>query len=95
MGPPSDKQLKALEKFGINPNAVDNMGKAELLLDRLIKRQKEGLARPRQIKQLEDRGFQHVGTWTFEQADKMISRIAALGWRGVPPGVNPQEYVPE
>lgn len=95
MGPPSDKQLKALEKFGINPDAVDNMGKAELLLDRLIKRQKEGLARPRQIKQLEDRGFQHVGTWTFEQADKMISRIAALGWRSVPPGVNPQEYVPE
>ena len=31
----------------------------------------------------------------FEQADRMISRIAARGWRGVPPGVNPQEYVPE
>lgn len=95
MGPPSEKQLKALEKFGINPDAVDNAGKAEMLLERLIKRQKEGLARPRQIKQLEDRGFKHVDTWTFEQADKMISRIAAQGWRGVPPGVNPQEYVPE
>lgn len=95
MSPASDKQLKALEKFGINPDSVDNAGKAELLLERLIKRQKEGLARPRQIKQLEARGFQHVGTWTFEQADKMISRIAAQGWKGVPPGVNPQEYVPE
>lgn len=95
MAPASDKQLQALEKFGINPDAVDNAGKAELLLNRLIKRQKEGLARPRQIKQLESRGFQHVGTWTFEQADKMIARIAALGWRRIPPGVVPQEYVPE
>ena len=95
MGPASSEQLKALEKFGINPDAVDNAGKAELLLNRLIKRQEAGLARPRQIKQLESRGFRHVGTWTFEQADRMISRIAARGWRGVPPGVNPQEYVPE
>ena len=95
MGPASSEQLRALEKFGINPDAVDNAGKAELLLNRLIKRQEAGLARPRQIKQLESRGFRHVGTWTFEQADRMISRIAARGWRGVPPGVNPQEYVPE
>ena len=90
MGPASSEQLRALEKFGINPDAVDNAGKAELLLNRLIKRQEAGLARPRQIKQLESRGFRHVGTWTFEQADRMISRIAARGWRGVPPGVNPQ-----
>ncbi len=95
MSPASKKQLQALEKFGINPDMIDNAGKAELLLNRLIKRQKEGLARPRQIKQLEARGFQHVGTWTFEQADQMIARIAAQGWRGVPPGVVPQEYVPE
>lgn len=93
-GPASEKQLKALEKFGINPDAVDNAGKAELLLSRLIKRQQEGLARPRQIKQLELKGFQHVGTWTFKQADKMISRIAALGWRGTPPGVDPWTYNP-
>ena len=36
----------------------------------------------------------HVGK-LFEQADKMLRRIAAQGWRGVPPGVIPQEYVPE
>lgn len=95
MGPASEKQLEALEKFGINPDAVESAGKAELLLNRLIKRQNEGLARPRQIKQLEMRGFRHVGSWTFEQANNMISRIAAQGWRGVPPGIVPQEYVPE
>lgn len=95
MLPPTDKQLAKLEKFGIQPDAVDNAGKASKLLDRLNKRQQEGLARPRQIKQLESRGFQHVGSWTFEQADRMINRIAAQGWRGVPPGIVPHEYVPE
>ena len=39
-------------------------------------------------------GFQHVGTWSFEAASNMISRIAAQGWRGVPRGVDPQTYVP-
>lgn len=94
-GPPSDEQKNALEKFGILPEEVTNAGKASKLLERLQKRQQEGLARPRQIKQLEMRGFKHVGTWSFEAADKMISRIAALGWRGVPPGIIPGEYVPE
>lgn len=95
MAPASDSQLKALEKFGINPDGVENTGKAELLLERLVKRQEAGLARPRQIRQLESRGFQHVGTWTFEQADNMISRIAAQGWRGVPNGIDPKTYIPE
>ena len=94
-GPPSDEQKNALEKFGILPEEVTNTGKASKLLERLQKRQQEGLARPRQIKQLEMRGFKHVGTWSFEAADNMISRIAALGWRGVPPGIIPGEYVPE
>lgn len=94
MGPPSDKQKTALEKFGILPDEIENAGKAAKLLDRLNKRQQEGLARPRQIKQLEKRGFVHVGNWTFEQADNMIARIAAQGWKGVPRGIDPATYVP-
>lgn len=94
MGPPSDKQKAALEKFGILPDEIENAGKAAKLLDRLNKRQQEGLARPRQIKQLEKRGFVHVGNWTFEQADNMIARIAAQGWKGIPRGIDPATYVP-
>lgn len=94
IGPPTQKQKSALEKFGILPDEIENAGKAAKLLDRLQKRQQEGLARPRQIKQLEKRGFVHVGNWTFEQADNMIARIAAQGWKGVPRGVNPATYVP-
>jgi hypothetical protein len=95
MGPPSEKQKSALEKFGIFPDEVESAGKASLLLDRLVKRQAEGLSRPRQIRQLERYGFRHVGQWSFEAADNMISRIAALGWRGVPRGVDPASYQPE
>lgn len=95
MAPASENQLKTLEKFGILPDGIENAGKAELLINRLVKRKEEGLATPRQIRQLEGRGFKHVGTWTFDQANSMISRIAAQGWRGVPRGVVPQEYVPE
>ncbi len=95
MAPASDSQLKTLEKFGILPDGIENAGKAEVLINRLAKRKEGGLSTPRQIRQLEGRGFRHVGTWTFDQANAMISRIAARGWRGVPPGVVPQTYVPE
>ena len=50
MAPASEKQIKALEKYGIYPDSVDNAGKATLLLDRLHKRQEEGLATPKQIR---------------------------------------------
>ena len=95
LAPPSDKQKATLEKLGIEPNGIDNAGKAAKLLDRLGKRKAEGLATPKQIRRLEMYGFQHVGTWQFEAAKKMIDRIAANGWRGAPPGVNPQEYRPD
>ena len=92
MGPPSKAQLGALEKRGIFPDEIDNAGKAAMILDRLQKRQKEGLTTPRQIRCLEKYGFQHVGQWPFDAAKKMIDRIAAAGWRGAPNGVNPLTY---
>ena len=91
MAPPSDKQRQTLEKLGILPDQIDNAGKASKLLERLDKRRQEGLTTPKQIRFLEGRGFQHVGTWQFETARKLIDRIAANGWR-VPPDIVPQEY---
>ena len=93
-GPPTEQQTTALEKLGILPDAVESVGKASLLLDRLHKRRDEGLTTPKQIRCLEKYGFQHVGTWSFEQAKHMIDRIAAQGWRGVPKGVTPSTYTP-
>ena len=93
MGPPSEKQLKFLEKRGIMPDSVENMGKARLLIDRLIRRQDEGLSTPKQIRCLERYGFRQVGTWTFEQANSMISRLSINNWR-VPFGMNVAAYRP-
>ena len=93
-GPPTEQQTSALEKLGILPDAVESAGKASLLLDRLHKRRDEDLTTPKQIRCLEKYGFQHVGTWSFEQAKHMIDRIAAQGWRGVPKGVTPSTYTP-
>ena len=92
MAPPSDKQKQALEKLGIFPDEIDNAGKATKILERLEKRKQEGLTTPKQIRFLENKGFQHVGTWQFETAKKLIDRIAANGWK-VPSGINPQEYI--
>lgn len=93
MAPPSEKQKKTLEKLGILPDEIDNAGKAAKLLDRLSRRKEEGLSTPKQIRFLEGRGFQHVGTWQFEDARRLIDRIAGNGWR-IPSGIHPQEYVP-
>lgn len=94
MAPPSDKQIKALEKLGIFPDEIDNAGKAAQILDRLDKRRSAGLTTPKQIRFLEGRGFQHVGSWQFDSARSLIDRIAANGWR-IPHSVDPQTYTPE
>lgn len=92
--PPTDKQKAALEKRGIFPDEIESAGKAKLLLERLEKRQGAGLTTPKQIRFLESRGFQHVGTWQFEAASSMIARISANGWQ-IPNGVDPKNYTPE
>mgnify|MGYP000736543244 FL=1 len=91
MSPPTDKQKATLEKLGILPDEIDNQGKASKLLERLDKRREEGLTTPKQIRFLESRGFEHVGTWQFETAKRLIDRIAANGWR-IPAGITPAEY---
>ena len=52
---------------------------------------RKGFTTPKQIRFLEGRGFQHVGTWQFDTARKLIDRIAANGWR-VPADIIPREY---
>lgn len=93
MMPPSEGQKNTLEKLGILPDEIDNAGKAALLLDRLGKRRELGLTTPKQIRFLESRGFNHVGTWQFNDAKKLIDRIAANGWR-TPASINPAIYTP-
>ena len=93
--PPTQKQNELLEKLGIDPGGVDSSGRAQKLLDKLSARQHAGLSTPKQIRCLERYGFRAVGTWPFDAARSMIARIAARGWRGVPPGINAGTYKPE
>ena len=93
--PVSEQQKKDLEKRGIDPEAVDTAGRAEKILRACSQRQLAGLATPKQIRMLERYGFQHVGRWSFEAATNMIQRIACIGWKGVPKGVDPVTYTPQ
>ena len=93
MAPPSEKQIAALQRMGIFPDEIASAGKAAKLLDKLALRRAEGLTTPKQIRFLERRGFQHVGTWQFDQAKRLIDRIAAHGWR-IPLDIHPASYIP-
>lgn len=93
MMPPTQDQLNALEKFGLDPEFVDCRGKAAQLMDRLVKRAKSGLSTPKQIRLLERFGFVNVGTWKKADASKMIGRISMNNWR-VPQDINPALYRP-
>lgn len=93
-GPPSAAQLALLEKNGIFPDEVTCAGQASKLLDTLAKRRVEGLTTPKQIRFLERVGFREVGQWRFEDARRMIDRIAANRWT-VPHGINPAAYQPQ
>ena len=93
MAPPSDKQLQFLEKRGIYPESVTNAGLASLLIDRLVRRQDEGLATPKQIRCLEKYGFRQVGTWQFQDASSLISRISENHWR-IPYSIDPATFRP-
>lgn len=92
--PPSEAQLAFLEKAGIYPGDIRCAGQASHLIDAVAKRRKEGLSTPKQIRCLERYGFVDVGTWPFDAAGAMITRIAANCWR-VPNGVSPANYRPQ
>lgn len=94
MAPPSEKQIAFLEKRGIFADSVKNAGLASLLIDRLKLRQDAGLATPKQIRCLERYGFRQVGTWQFDDASALISRLANNNWR-IPYGLNAASYRPQ
>ena len=72
---------------------IETQGKANLLLNKIANRRNAGLSSPKQIRLLERYGFKHVGMWTIDEANKIISRLSYSGWR-VPQGINPSTYIP-
>ena len=75
----SEKQVKALTNFGIDADGITK-GYASKILDKLILRCSEGKATIKQIKLLRRHGYEPID-WTFEQANKKIGQLAAVGWK--------------
>ena len=90
--PASDKQIKLIENAGINTDGMCK-GQASKIIDVILNRRKQGLATAKQMRMLEQKGFQNVGLWTFEQASDMMGRLAKNRWR-VPYNINPTTYIP-
>ena len=91
--PATEKQLKTLEKFGVDIDFVETKGLASRLLDMCFKRSGQNLATLPQVKLLRRYGFVNVNQWKMQTANHVISRIAANHWR-IPGWFNPAEYIP-
>lgn len=91
--PSTPEQRERIEQAGVFAPSDMCSGQATALLQSLDDRVKKGLATPKQIRLLEQRGFREVGSWSFDAAQKMIARISANGWR-VPSGIFVQTYKP-
>lgn len=89
---PTDRQIKTLERRGIDAEGM-TAGMASKMIDTLMRRQDEGMATPKQVRMLERKGFHHPGTWTFEQASKMMTILANNRWM-VPAWIDPDTYDP-
>lgn len=75
----TDKQITALQKFGIDAEGITK-GYACAILDRVIGRSRQNLATVKQIKTLQRFGYTATD-WSFEQASKKLSALAAVGWK--------------
>ena len=90
---PSARQLQILENNCFDSSLVTSKGLASKLIDHIINRSKRGMSTPKQIRFLENYGFEHVGQWKNAQASAMIGRISMNKWQ-LPKDVVPSKYQP-
>lgn len=90
--PASEKQIRMIEKYGIDTEGLTK-GAASMIIDRLMSRQKSGLATPKQVHCLERFGYRNVGMWTFQQATVRINELAAVNWKKYLLKVRPEDFV--
>ena len=90
--PATEKQIRLIEQAGIDTTDMCK-GRASKIIDAIFRRRDLGLATPKQMRMLEQKGFKNVGLWTFDQASQMMGILAQNRWR-VPYHINPETYVP-
>ena len=89
--PATERQVKTLENNGIDPTGMCK-GQASQIIDRIINRRAAGLATAKQVMCLERKGYKDVGMWTFDQASKIISQLASVGWKPWRMPVPPEKF---
>jgi superfamily II DNA or RNA helicase len=72
----TDKQRALIERFGLNPDSVQNRGHASALLDKLFLRTRLNLATAKQVRWLYRTGHPQPETLTFEEASAYLSAWA-------------------
>ena len=75
----TEKQIAALQKFGIDAEGITK-GFACAIMDKVIQRSRQNLATVKQVRTLSSFGYDAAG-WTFDDASKKISALAAVGWK--------------
>lgn len=90
--PATKDQQQFIEKEGIDPTTITSQGQANKLIDELKRRSENNLSTAKQIRQLSQRGYENVDSWTFDQAKTLINQTAANRWRTL--HSKPAEYVP-
>lgn len=76
----SQKQIECLANFGIDAEGITK-GYACKIMDTCISRSKHKMATIKQVRTLKKFGYHEAPKWTFEQANKKISQLAACGWQ--------------
>tara|TARA_R110002074_G_scaffold105742_4_gene228410 strand:+ start:5452 stop:7104 length:1653 start_codon:yes stop_codon:yes gene_type:complete len=94
MGIPSEKQMKLLERHGVNPDDITCSGYASKLIQKIETRNKTGMCTPKQIRFLNQYGFKDVQSWTLKQASSMFARIKHNRW-SVPRSINAKDFKPD
>lgn len=72
---PSEKQLETIERFGIDPAAVESRGHGAAIIDLLFLRKARNLCTPRQMRALHRHGLS-VNPWmNFQWAQSLLSNL--------------------
>ncbi len=75
----TSKQIEVLQRFGVDADGITK-GYACAILDKLIGRSHDKLATIKQIRTLKRFGYEPAD-WTFDEASKKLSALAAVGWK--------------
>lgn len=73
-------QIDALEAIGIRGD-LSSFSEAEAILCQIESRKARGLATPKQVRKLDQIGIRNAGSRTRLEANRILSQVAANGWR--------------